>query len=318
MRSGAAAGYSGYFHESAFYDSDERFLAVIVPFFTEGLAAGEPVLAAFDAGRQELVREAFGPRSGIRFLDGATQYRRPAGAIRRYREIFGEYVAGGAAQIRVAGDVPQPANGAPWDWWARYEAAVNRAYQDFPVWGICPYDTRTTPPEVVAEVRRTHPHVVAGGGHAANPDFEDPAEFLRARAGSWRDPLERRPPDLELTDPTTPQARAAVRAVAAPTRLRAEDLDNLLLAVTEAVTNAMLHGRPPVVLRVWAAPRRLVATVTDAGTGPPDPYIGLLPADRAVGNGGLGLWMSHQVCSFVGMHRGPEGFTLRLVAGDLD
>lgn len=171
MRSGAAAGHRGYFHETAFYDSDDEFLALIVPFFTDGLAAGEPVVSAFAPANQQLVRDAFGPGTGICYLGGETQYLRPAGAIRRYRDLFAGYVAEGARQIRVAGDVPHPGTGASWDWWARYEATVNHAYDDFPVWGICPYDTRTAPEHVLADVRRTHPHVGHGRDHATNPGF---------------------------------------------------------------------------------------------------------------------------------------------------
>ncbi|MFI1994490.1 anti-sigma factor RsbA family regulatory protein [Actinoplanes sp. NPDC020271] len=315
MRSGAAAGHAGYFHETAFYDSDEQFLGVIVPFFADGLAAGEPVISAFAPANQGLVRGVFGSGSGIRFLDGDEHYSRPAGAIRGYRKLFREYVAGGADQIRVAGDVPHPGVGSPWDWWARYEAVVNHAYHDFPVWGICPYDTRTAPPDVVAEVRRTHPHVAHAHRHADNPAFEDPAEFLRARSDTWRDPLEQHRPALDLFAPSTSQARAAVARVAAG--LPAEDLNGLLLAVSEAVTNALIHGLAPVTVRAWTGPGRVVVTVTDAGPGPRAPYAGLLPADRPAGSGGLGLWISHQVCAFVGMHRGPAGFTIRLIAGDL-
>ncbi|BCY10703.1 anti-sigma factor RsbA family regulatory protein [Actinoplanes sp. L3-i22] len=318
MRSGAAAGHSGYFHETAFYGSDEQFLAVIVPFFTDGLAAGEPVISTFAARNQELVRRAFGAGSGIEFLDGGEQYARPATAIRHYRKLFGEYTARGVHQIRVAGDVPHPGTGARWDWWARYEAAINHAYDDFPVWSICPYDTRTAPADVLAEVRRTHPHVADAHRHAANPAFVDPVDFLRARSDTWRDPIEQGPPWLELVDPTPVRVRAAVTAAAAGSALTRDDLNGLLVAVSEAVANGLLHGKPPVTVRAWAAPRRVVVTVTDAGEGPREPYAGLLPADRPAGSGGLGLWISHQMCGFVGLHRGPEGFTIRLVAGELD
>lgn len=317
MRSGAAAGHPGFFHETTFYDSEEKFLGVIVPFFTEGLAAGEPVLSAFAPADQDLVRGVFGTGSGIRFLDGDAQYTRPAAALRAYRAMFGEYVTQGAHQIRVAGAVPHPGVGVPWDWWARYEAASNHAYHDFPVWAICAYDTRTTPAAVVAEVRRTHPHVADGGAHAGNPAFEDPAEFLRARSDTWRDPLEQGSPELELTGPTTAETRAAVTAIAASRELGTEDLNGLLVAVSEAVTNAMIHGQDPIRVRIWPAPRRIVVTVTDAGDGPREPYAGLLPADRPKGNGGRGLWISHQVCSFVGLSRAPDGFTIRLIAGAL-
>jgi anti-sigma regulatory factor (Ser/Thr protein kinase) len=316
MRTGAAAGHAGYFHETAFYGSDEEFLAIVVPFFTEGLAAGEPVVCAFAAANQQLVRDAFPDTSEVRYVGGERQYQRPAGAIRRYRELFGEYAAQGVSQIRVAGDVPHPGVGAVWDWWARYEAAINNAYNDFPVWGLCPYDTRNTPAHVLAEVRRTHPHITHGTDHLTNPDFEDPVEFLRQRPSNWRDPLEETPAQAELLDPSGAEARRALNLLTNANDLTSDELNGLLLAATEAVNNAQLHGRPPVVMRVWSTPRRVVVTVTDLGTGPTDPYVGLLPQPAAP-IGGLGLWMTHQLCSFVGLQREPDRFTIRLVAGNL-
>ncbi|BCJ47524.1 anti-sigma regulatory factor [Actinoplanes ianthinogenes] len=317
MRTGAATGHPGYFHETAFYGSDEEFLGVIVPFFTGGLEAGEPVVSAFAARNQQLVRDVLGEDSGIRYLGGEQQYLRPAAAIRAYRELFGEYVAGGARQIRVAGDVPHPGVGAPWDGWARYEAAVNEAYDEFPVWGVCPYDTRTAPAHVIAEVRRAHPYLAHAGVHAANPGFEDPLGLLRApRIHHWRDPLEQVTPDVELVEPTSAHARTVIAAIAAGSDLPADSHSDLLIAVSEIVTNAIVHGLAPVVLRAWAGPHRVVVTVSDRGAGPTDPYAGLLPSRKAP-RGGLGLWITHQTCGYVGLQKGPGEFTVRLVAGEL-
>ena len=53
MRSGAAAGHPGYFHETAFYGSDDEFVDIVAPFVRDGIAAGEPTVVAC------------GPRLGI-------------------------------------------------------------------------------------------------------------------------------------------------------------------------------------------------------------------------------------------------------------
>lgn len=314
MRTGAAAEHRGFFHETAFYASDEEFLSVVIPFLSGGVAAGEPTLAVFAESNERLVRDALGADSGVIFVRGDAQYRRPAGAIKRYREMLAGHVAAGAAQIRVAGDVPHPGVGVPWEWWARYEAAVNHAYDDFPMWGLCPYDTRTTPDEVLDFVRRTHPHIATPLGHAANLAFQDPFAVLAEGVTPWRDPLEGTAPAIELSAPTTTQARGALVALQATAGLAEDDLSGLLLATTETVTNAVLHGRPPVLLRLWAAPGRIVVTVTDHGPGPADPLVGLVPG---VSPGGWGLWLAHQICSYVSLQREPDGFTVRLLGGEL-
>ncbi|MEV4416682.1 sensor histidine kinase [Catellatospora sp. NPDC049609] len=313
MRTGAAAGHRGFFHEAAFHHSDEEFLAVVVPFLTGALAAGEPAVAAFAPVKQGLLRDALGPRSGVLFIDGDAQYARPAVAIRQYRQLFADLVMRGATQIRVSGDVPHPGVGVPWEWWARYEAAVNNAWDDFPVWGLCPYDTRITPAGVLEQVRRTHPFVAAGGGHHRNPAYQDPHGFLRG-VEAWRDPLEHAPPAVELCDPDPGAARDAVAALRQAARIGEDDLQGLLLSVSEAVTNALMHGRAPVRLRAWTGPGRLVVTVTDTGAGPVDPMTGLVPA---AGPGGMGMWLAHQLCAYVSLQRAADGFTIRLVAGRL-
>lgn len=314
MRSGAARGHHGFFHEAAFYSSDQEFLEIVVPFLTDGLEAGEPVVSAFARHNQTLLRDVFGAGSGIRFIDAGLLYARPASAVHRYRRMLGEYVKAGVRQIRTAGEIPHPGTGAPWDWWARYEAAVNRAYDDYPLWGLCPYDTRLVPGASLEDVRRTHPYIATRTGHLVNPGHVEPGEFLTGHTSSWRDRLEDDPPLARFTDPTPAQVRDTLLAAGGSTLLSANDLRGLVLGASEAVTNAVRHGVPPVTVRLWCSPRRIVVAVTDTGPGPGDPYAGLVPP----GGGGMGLWLAHQMCGYVTFRRGREGFTIRLVAGRVE
>jgi hypothetical protein len=178
VRSGAAAEHSGYYHQAAFYGSAEEFLAIVVPFLRGGVAAGEPTLVTLAEPNTALVRSAMAGSTdlaAITFLSGADQYARPAAAIRSYQEMLDGFTARGVGQIRVVGDVPHPGVGAAWNGWARYEAAANRAYDEFPLWGLCPYDTRITPAEVLADVVAMHPLVAtAEGAHLVNPGFAAP------------------------------------------------------------------------------------------------------------------------------------------------
>src|SRR5512133_3566865 len=206
---GAPTGGSGYLHEAVLYDSDEEFLGVVVPFLQEGAAVGEPCLVALGASSTGLVRAAVGDTTGLTFLDD--RYDRPASVIRSNRELFAAHVTDGASRIRVVSEVPHPGVGAPWDGWARYEAAVNRAYAEFPLWGLCAYDTRITPASVLDDLARTHPHLATADGRWINPRYQDPAEFLTRRPPSRGDPVETvSPPVIDLMDPTPAAARDAV------------------------------------------------------------------------------------------------------------
>lgn len=315
MRTGAAARHHGYYHEAVRYDSDDELLAVAVPFLLGGVAAGEPTYVALGERTGALVRSALPAGCGVEFLPGGDVYARPASAIRSYRELLAGQVAAGAPQIRIIGEVPPTEFGATWDWWARYESAINHAYDDFPLWSMCAYDTRITPPAVLADVARTHPRfATADGRHVPSATWTPPTEYLRECRPVVPDPLQAEPPVVELTDPTAAEARAAVHK-AARGQVSADDVDDLVVAVSETVTNALRHGRPPVRLRVWSGDDRIVATVRDGGDGPADPYCGLLPVGDGA-PGGLGLWITYQSCSHVTWHRDDDGFTLRLTAGN--
>ncbi|MGW4114531.1 anti-sigma factor RsbA family regulatory protein [Actinosynnema sp. NPDC004786] len=309
MRTGAATGHVGYFHETAFYASDDDFRSIVLPFVDDGVAAGEPVVVACRPDNERLVREAVADPSGVVFLAGADQYDRPTEAIVAYRKLFAEYA--GVAQIRVVGDVPHPGVGASWDWWSRYEAAVNDVFDEFPLWGLCPYDLRTTPARVLADVARTHPHVAGtDGSHLANPRFRTSWALPTAGPTAFEAGL----PAVELTDPTPAEARRAVTAACGAARLSHDEVDDIVYAASEAVTNAQCHGRPPVRLRAWAGPSHVLVAVTDRGEGPSSPLAGLVPTDRTT-TAGVGLWLTHRTCRDVIMTRDPEGYTIRLLIG---
>ena len=306
---------TGFIHEAAFYDSDGGLLDIVIPFLEEAVEAGEPAVAALDERGNGLVRAALREQSGVLFVDGLAQHERPANTITAYRELFSDQVALGARQIRVVGSVPQPATRAPWEWWARYEAAINRLYDEFPVWGICPYDTRITPERVLDEVTRTHPFLASAGLHVPNPTFESPETFLAHARRPSPDPLEQTPPTVELIDPSPATARQAAHDTARVAHLERVDVDDLVLVVNEAVTNGICHGTSPIHARLWAGPDRILITVTDQGPGPRDPFVGLIPTSNS-NSAGLGLWMTHQLCSHVTFDTGAHGYTLRLVLGD--
>src|SRR5579859_5631786 len=142
MRTGAARGRVGHFHEAGFYGSDAEFAALIVPFAEEGIAAGEPVIIGYDDRKTGLLRSWLTDPSAVEFMGDQDLYATPARAIATYRRLFESHVAMGARQIRIAGDVPHPGNGGRFEGWDRYESAVNTVWDEFPVWaGAC-----TTPP----------------------------------------------------------------------------------------------------------------------------------------------------------------------------
>ncbi|MFD0822511.1 anti-sigma factor RsbA family regulatory protein, partial [Micromonospora zhanjiangensis] len=310
-----AAGRHGCHHEAICYDSDEELLAVAVPFLTDGIAADEPTVLSLGERRAALVRSALPAGVEVSLATGGVMYTGPASAIRSYQQLLAGYRASGARRVRIVGELPPAHFGSTWDWWARYESAVNHALDEFPVWCLCTYDRRLAPAAVLADVGRTHPWIAtADGRREPSPHYTDPLLFLRENRPGPPDPVQLTAPALELTDPSPARARHGVREVDRGL-LPADDVDDLVVAVSETVTNAHRYGCPPVRVRYWTADDRIVVTVSDCGEGPKDPFAGLLPT-RDGAEGGLGLWITFQSCSHVTMSRDAGSYTLRLTAGN--
>src|SRR4051812_24413825 len=88
VRSGAAEGTAGYFHEMALYDSDDAFLAIVEPFLREGVEAGEPTLVTCAEPNSALLRRTLADLAGVTFVPGESRYVSPAATIRSYRNQF--------------------------------------------------------------------------------------------------------------------------------------------------------------------------------------------------------------------------------------
>ncbi len=191
MRTGVASASKGIFHEASVYASDSQLRDTALPFLSDGLEAHEPTYVILGPHGDDLVRRELGEREGLHYILANDVYVNPAKTVQGYLDVVTAEVSAGAEQVRFITEVPHPGTGSAWDWWGRYEAAVNEIFADAPVWAICTYDERTTPTAVLEEVLRTHPHLAhPGGAHAPNGGYESPAAFNGQRSYPYIDPLE--------------------------------------------------------------------------------------------------------------------------------
>jgi anti-sigma regulatory factor (Ser/Thr protein kinase) len=115
-----------------------------------------------------------------------------------------------------------------------------------------------------------------------------------------------RRPDLVLLEPTLGHSRRALNRLSARCWLDEGDVETLLLATTELLTNAALHGMPPVVLRAWGSTDRVLVAVSDLGAGPPARPV---PLPASVSIPGSGLALVRAMCDAVAFTHTSAGFT---------
>lgn len=109
---------------------------------------------------------------------------------------------------------------------------------------------------------------------------------------------------LRVPLPTDPScvglARQAVRQACAG---RAADVEDVVQCTSELVTNALLHGSPPLLLEALATPERLRIAVHDAGAGTIERREPL--SDETLSGRGLGIVAA--LASRWGSDRTPHG-----------
>lgn len=300
---------TGFVHAAGFYEGDSGLLPLLVPFVHDGLAAGEPAVIALGSAHAEMLRAALPASSDVTYLPD--KYAQPAVTVGVLLDLMRTHAGASPGRMRIVGELERASlEPGTWGPWARYEAAVNHLYAPYAATALCAYDTAATPAAVLADIAATHPRVSeADLGSRDSAHFQDPVAFLDGLVVP-PDPLQAMRPAVELVDPDPVSARQAVRELAAGSTVAADAIEDLIVGVSEIVTNARLYGASPVILRVWTALDRMVATVTDRGRGPAFPYAGLVPVDGGIG--GRGLWITHQLCGQVDHFADGDGFAVRL------
>jgi len=299
-------------HEALFYESAGDLVSGVVPFLTEGLAAGDDVVLACTEENNRAVAEALGRDRRVVLLPRPEVYGKAVTAVEYFRELTQSRVRAGARQVRVVCQVG--ASSGTGSQCRRFEALSNYVLSPLPLWRVCAYDVGALPADLVAAAEATHPYLRRAGAPAANPAYVEPAELLRQPDPDVA-PLPGREPDLALHDVRDLRrlARRVLETLAAA-RFDRERADDLLLVLNEVATNGLRHGEPPVDVLLWAGAERVDCTVTDRGPGIDDPLVGYLPGGGEVlPEGRFGLWLARRLCDDLVTARSSEGFTVRLL-----
>ena len=311
-----APAESPYRHHALFYASPQELLTAAVPFLRTGLDADEVAVLVCRDEMNSLLADGLAADPRLVILSPGQFYTTAAGAVAGFRELVRQHVTAGARRVRIIGEVAFGAEPEEWAEWTRFEAVVNVALAEYSLWNVCAYDTTLLPDQVLTDASQNHPYVLDSEARP-NDRYAAPEQMLRDLAAHEPDPVQAGTPLLDV-DLTLLSQLAVLReqvrlsaAVAGASDWRQNDL---MIAVNEAATNGLRHGRPPVRVRLWAGPDRLVCTVTDRGQGFDDPLAGYRPATgEALRRTAGGLWLTRQCCDRVDMTLTPDGFTVRLV-----
>jgi len=301
-------------HDAMFYGSDEEFVTALVPFARAGLERDEAVVAAVTRTNIDLLGDALdADASDISFIDRDEWYRRPATTVAGWQRLLADAAGRGHARMRLIGEVGFGAE-RHHPTWTRYEAALNDVFEQAPAWIVCPYDTRVLPAALLRDARRTHP-ATFHPEQRRSTGYLTPERFLDAVPEPM--PPVRGAPAVRLDlnrlagDNGVAPARHAVSAViAAGGWSRLDRGDDLILAMTEIVTNSIRYGRGRRELRVWTDRDTITCEVSDDGSGPADPLIGYRPP-RPDTIGGRGMWIAQQLCDALAVTRRGDSTVVR-------
>lgn len=302
---------SGFRHEALFYEGSDDLIRRTVPFVRDGVEAGEPVMVAMSADKNERLRAALGSKSeSVGFVDMRVLGRNPARIIPAWHRFvesighgrpvrgIGEPIWAGRSQAELAES-------------QLHEALINLSLAGADAMTLlCPYDVTSLPEHVLHEARCSHPHLTGHGGNGGSEVFCDIGTAHRPFDQPLPRPVQR--PEVIGVDRTTlGDVRRLVADRAASAGLGAFKVNSIVLAVHELAANSLRHGGGTGVLRVWVEGGALVCEVKDRGH-IRDPLVGRRNpgADQP---GGRGLWIVNQLCDLVQVRTGPSGTVVRVV-----
>lgn len=294
-------------HELLLHDGQEDLTNLLTPVLRGAAEAGDLVVVVGEPTFVDRMLAAVPDLPEVLPVRERDRPRFPDRALRRIRYALSRLDPTGP-HVQV---VSQMSRVTAHDWreWRRYEAAANLVLAPHRVHVTCAYDSGELDEAMRDDLLVSHPSLLTATGRHPSPRFA----HLDAHIGSYLDlppdPVEATAPLLSLADPSAVAARQAIRELATTLRLPEFAVDAAVLAVSETVTNSVLHGRAPVRLAAWTREGRLTVAVSDAGDGP-HPLVGLVPAPVEA-ESGRGMWILHQMLGDIRHRIDSSGYTVR-------
>jgi anti-sigma regulatory factor (Ser/Thr protein kinase) len=308
----AIDGHVGeHFHHEAFlYRNDVDYVAHLQPFISEGVANGDAVLVAVPAARLAVIRDGLDvdPGGRVRFEPMEEVGRNPAWIIPVWAEFFDQARHDGRAVRGVGEPIWADRSDDELVEYERHEALLNLAFAGTSGFQLlCPYDAATLDPDVIAEAHRTHPQVSGPEGSAESAHY---VGDITAVIDAPLSPVPEECSRAAFDRHSLGVVRRWAAEMASGAGLSGEQVDDLMVGVSEAMTNSIRHAGGSGELLVWQAGAEVLCEVRDGGH-VTDPLAGrVAPSVHQLD--GRGLWIMNRVCDLVQIRDIEGGQAVRL------
>ncbi|GAA4606216.1 anti-sigma regulatory factor (Ser/Thr protein kinase) [Actinoplanes octamycinicus] len=306
-------------HTALIPGSDLELVTALTAELRRSAGDYDEVLLVVSDRTRALLADATHDLSGVlRWDDPAAFYQRLGFAYECFRRYLAEQ-AGRRRRVHVVAepdlsDDDGPAPGRTGAYLA-YESVCNDTYAPYGSAVTCVWDSRRHAADVLDGVRATHRYLLTEPGRQPSPRFLAADDFLSLR----RQTLMPAPPPHVDHDRTVTEVaelrelRAALSAWAARHDFAADPADDLLVAVTEVVSNGLRHAGTPVRVRAWHHGSTLIAQCDDTAGLPIPVAAGYhRPGAEGAQPGGRGLWLARQLADAVLVDALPGRTSIRL------
>ena len=296
-------------HTSLVYDGERAYAREAGGFLRAGLEQGHRALVMAPPSRMELVAAELGTDAdAVDFVDEAVAYEPQWNAYRVLLDHLATMPEARACVVAEQALVRRtPAELVDY---RRLESAANLVFAERSVDLLCPYDARALSAGLLDIALRAHDGLRLRGSVVPNAHFRDPMEELAALACVVHAPADATTLDCSYQSDVS-LVRRTVRDMGSRDGLDPVVVEDLELAVSEVLTNALLHGTPPALVHLYEEADMWVCHVQDGGGLPVDPLAGVVPPVDPSDHG-YGLWLARQLVSAVDVGSNPTGTHVRL------
>lgn len=296
----------GFRHEALLYAGEDELVARLTTLVRHGLDRDDRVLVVVARPKLDRLRAELGAdAAAVSFADMSRVGTNPARIIPLWHAFVERHAGSPVLGVGEPVDAHRAAEALVEC--QLHERLLNVAFDPAAAFRlVCPYDTASLPPEVIAEALRSHPHV------AGACDSRDAFQGIEACVSPFDAPLAPPPADaleLSLDGGSLRPLRDRVASYARSAGLSRRQVADLVLTVHELAANTLRHGGGTGTAAVWSDGGSVVVEVRDAGRFR-DPLVGrIAPGHDAVD--GRGLWMANQLCDLVQIRSGKDGSVVR-------